>query len=226
MDMKREEQSGPVYYPSRVGLYKWAYQDGSVYMGDRKISVRHPPLRGSGGEIPLQNYEALKRPGVFAEECLNKMLSGLSARKYRETLLKTNHRFAVSPGTVSRHVGEMTTQKLRELKERNLSDLRIFALFIDTIHRGREAFMVGLGIDTEGQKHVLVFWEEATENHEICEELFMDMQRRGLWLSKKIPWVIDRGKGILKRSETDLSPLHTHFSQDAIQWIHIRLLLK
>jgi len=32
MDMEREERSGPEYYPSQIGLYKWAYQDGSVYI--------------------------------------------------------------------------------------------------------------------------------------------------------------------------------------------------
>lgn len=198
MDMEREERSGPEYHPSREGLYKWAYQDGSIYMGDRKVSVRHPRLRGPGGEIPLRSYEALKKPGVFSEQVLNKMLRGLSARKYRETLLETSHTFGVSPSTVSRHLVEMTTQKLQEFKERNLSEIRIFALFIDTIHRGGEAFMVGLGIDTEGEKQVLGFWEGATENHELCEELLSDIERRGLALSKKILWVTDGGKGIIK----------------------------
>jgi putative transposase len=198
MDMEREERSGPDYYPFREGLYKWAYQNGSIYVGDRKISVRHPRLRGPGGEIPLQSYETLKRPGVFSEEVLSKMLRGLSARKYRETLLETSRTFGISPSTVSRHVVEMTTQKLQEFKERDLSEIRLFALFIDTIHRGGEAFMVGLGIDTEGQKQVLGFWEGATENHEVCEELLSDMERRGLELSKKILWVTDGGKGIIK----------------------------
>ena len=92
MDMEREERSGPEYYPSEEGLYKWAYQDGSIYLGDRKVSVRHPRLRVPGGEIALQSYEALKKPGVFSEEVLNKMLRGFSGRKYRETLLETSHR--------------------------------------------------------------------------------------------------------------------------------------
>jgi len=198
MDMEREERSGPEYHPSQEGLYKWSYQNGSIYMGDRKVSVRHPRLREPGGEIPLQSYEALKRPGVFSEEVLRKMLRGLSARKYRETLLETSRTFGVSPSTVSRHVVEMTTRKLQEFKERDLSEIRLFAVLIDTIHRGGDAFMVGLGIDTEGQKRVLGFWEGATENHEVCEELLSDMERRGLELSKKILWVTDGGRGILK----------------------------
>jgi transposase-like protein len=198
MDMEREERSGPQYQPLQAGLYKWAYQKGSLYMGDRKISVRHPRLRGPEGEIPLESYETLKKPGVFSEELLNKVLRGISARKYRETLMEAAGAFGVSPGTVSRHVVEVTVQRLKEFKERALSDIVPFAVFIDTIHRGGEAFLVALGIDTEGHKHVLGFWEGATENHEVCEELFSDMERRGLRLSKKILWVTDGGKGIIK----------------------------
>jgi transposase-like protein len=198
MDMEREERSGPQYQPLQAEVYKWAYQKGSLYMGDRKISVRHPRLRGPEGEIPLQSYEALKKPGVFSEELLKKILLGISARKYRETLMETAGAFGVSPGTVSRHVVEVTVQRLKEFKERGLSDIIPFAIYIDTIHRGGEAFLIALGIDTEGYKHVLGFWEGATENHEICEELFMDMERRGLRLSKKIFWVTDGGKGIIK----------------------------
>jgi len=198
MDMEREERSGPQYQPLQAGLYKWAYQKGSLYMGDRKISVRHPRLRGPEGEIPLESYETLKKPGVFSEELLNKVLRGISARKYRETLMEAAGAFGVSPGTVSRHVVEVTVQRLKEFKERALSDIVPFAVFIDTIHRGGEAFLVALGIDTEGHKHVLGFWEGATENHEVCEELFSDMERRGLRLSKKTLWVTDGGKGILK----------------------------
>ena len=198
MDMEREERSGPQYQPLEEGLYKWAYQKGSLYMGDRKIRVRHPRLRGPKGEIPLQSYETLKKPEAFSEEVLKKILRGISARKYGETLVQTAGVFGVSPGVVSRHVVDITVQKLKEFKERDLSEIAPFAIFIDTIHRAGEAFLVALGIDTEGYKRVLGFWEGATENHEICEELFRDLERRGLVLSKKILWVTDGGKGILK----------------------------
>jgi len=128
-------------------------------------------------------------------------LRGISAREYGETLRDAAGAFGVSPGAVSRHGVEVTVQRLKEFKEfkeRALSGIVPFAVFIDTIHRGGEAFRVALGIDAEGHKHVLGFWEGATENHEVCEELFSDMERRGFGLSKKIMWVTDGGKGILK----------------------------
>ena len=47
--------------------------------------------------------------------------------------------------------------------------------------------MVALGVDLEGKKLPLGFWEGATENHEICEELLEGLERRGLKLSKRGP---------------------------------------
>ena len=198
MYIEREELSGPEYRPLRSEVYKWASQKGSIYMGDQKISVEHPRLRGPGGEIGLQSYEKLKGPGGFSEELLGRVLRGISLQKYAETVIEAAKAFGVSASTVSRHIVAATTEKLQEFKERDLSDFSPFAIFTDTINRAGEAFMVALGIDGEGRKRVLGFWEGATENHDICQELFADMERRGLKISKKIIWVTDGGKGIIK----------------------------
>ncbi|MBI2985686.1 MAG: transposase, partial [Deltaproteobacteria bacterium] len=48
------------------------------------------------------------------------------------------------------------------------------------------------------KKRVLGFWQGATENHEICEALFSELESRGLVLSKKVLFVTDGGKGIIK----------------------------
>lgn len=198
MYIEREEISGPEYQPLSPEIQKWASQRGSIYMGDQKIAVEHPRLRGPKGELALASYAKLKEAGVFSEELLCKLLRGISSQKYAETVIEAAKAFGVSASTVSRHIVAVTAKKLQEFKERDLSDCRVFAVFIDTIHRAGEAFMVALGIDMEGRKHVLGFWQGATENHEICQELFADMERRGLKISKKIIWVTDGGKGIIK----------------------------
>ena len=46
MYMEREEKSGPDYHPTSSGLRKWASQRGSIYIGDQKLAVEHPRLRG------------------------------------------------------------------------------------------------------------------------------------------------------------------------------------
>jgi len=198
MYIEREEISGPDYSPLSSDIQKWASQPGSIYLSDQKIPVEHPRVRGLQGEIVLKSYEKMKEPESFSEELLGKVLRGISSQKYSETVIEAANAFGVSASTVSRHIVAVTTKKLQEFKERNLSDFKAFAVFIDTINRAGVAFMVALGIDGDGRKRVLGFWEGASENHEVCQELLSDMEGRGFILSKKIIWVTDGGKGIIK----------------------------
>lgn len=198
MYIDREEVAGPDYHPKDCAIQKWASQGGSIYMADQKIGVEHPRLRGPETEIALQSYQKMKEPGGFSEELLSKILRGISCRKYSETVIETAGAFGVSANSVSRHIVAATAKKLEEFKERDLSQFTPFAIFIDTINRAGAAFMVSLGIDLEGKKQVLGFWEGATENNEVCKELFSDLERRGVKLSKKIIWVTDGGSGVIK----------------------------
>ena len=198
MYVEREEIAGPEYRPVSSEIKKWASQGGSIYLGDQKIPVEHPRLRGKKGEMVLKSYQKLKEPGAFSEELLCKVLRGISSQRYSETVIEAANAFGVSASSVSRHIVAVTSKKLKEFKERDLSEFRAFAVFIDTVHRAGQAFMVALGIDIEGRKQVLGFWEGATENNEVCRELLAEMERRGLKISKKILWVTDGGKGIIK----------------------------
>jgi len=198
MYIEREEIAGPDYKPNSPDIRKWASQDGSIYIGDQKIAVDHPRLRGPEGEIALKSYQQLKKPEGFSEELLGKVLRGISCRKYAETVVDAANAFGVSASTVSSHIVATTAKQLQEFKERSLASFDSFAIFLDTVHRGGEAFIVALGLDTFGKKQALGFWEGATENHDLCEELFADMERRGLTLSRRIIWVTDGGKGVIK----------------------------
>jgi putative transposase len=198
MYIEREELSGPEYRPLSSEMKKWASQEGSIYLGDQKVGVDHPRLRGPKGEIVLRSYQKLKEAGCFSEELLGRLLRGISGRRYQETVIEAADAFGVSASSISRHIVSVTAKKLKEFKERELSDYKVFAVFIDTVHRAGCAFMVALGIDTEGRKQVVGFWEGATENHEVCGELLADLERRGLRISKKVLFVTDGGRGIIK----------------------------
>ena len=119
-------------------------------------------------------------------------------RRYRETVVNAAQAFGVSPSAVSERLVEATSQKLKEFRERRLEDFPPFAVFLDTVHRGGVAFVVALGLDIEGQKRVLGFWEGATENAEVAEMLLADLAERGLRLSAKVLFIIDGGKGVAK----------------------------
>ena len=99
---------------------------------------------------------------------------------------------------MSSKIVDLTAQRLREFKERSLVDFKPFALFVDTIHRGGEAFLVALGVDLSGEKKALGFWQGNSENSELCEALFQDLERRGLVLGRKIIFVTDGGSGLIK----------------------------
>lgn len=198
MYIEREEISGPDYHPFSSEIKKWASQSGSVYIGGQKVRIEHPRLRDLAGEIPLRSYQKLKDSEGFSEELLGKVLRGISCRKYAETVTEAANAFGVSPSSISGHIIEATGKQLKEFKERDLSGFNPFAIFIDTIHRSEEAFMVCLGIDCKGEKKSLGFWQGATENAEVCGEMFADMERRGLSLCPRIIFVTDGGKGIIK----------------------------
>lgn len=198
MLVEREALTGPDYCPKTRGVYKWAGEPGSVYIGDQKVPVMRPRLRGPEGERTLPLYTKLKERQAFSDALLAKALRGLSAQKYQETVVEAAQAFGISPTAVSTHLIEATTQKLRAFKDRPLDDFMPFAVFLDTIHRGGEAFIVALGIDREGQKRVLGFWQGATENHAICEELLADLERRGCRLTARVLFVTDGGSGIRK----------------------------
>lgn len=77
MLMEREELAGPDYQPTSSDLKKWAYEQGSVYIGDQKVKVSRPRLRDAKqGEIELSSYKKLRDPSQFSEELLKKILLG------------------------------------------------------------------------------------------------------------------------------------------------------
>jgi len=198
MLMERENMAGPDWAPLFPNVEKWASEGGSVYIGDQKVKVSRPRLRVNDSDVLLPSYRSMKDPGAFSEELLTKVLGGLSQRSYRDTVVEAAKAFGVSAGTISKRIVEVTAKKLKEFKERALTKFKPFAIYIDTIHRGGEAFIVALGISITGKKRVLGFWQGATENSDICEELMADLERRGLKLSKRVIFVTDGGSGIIK----------------------------
>ena len=199
MLIEREELAGPDYYPTHPGLQKWAHEAGSAFIGDQKVKVTRPRLRDvEQGEVPLKSYARLHATGDFSEELLEKILRGVSEQKYAETVLGAARACGVAPSAVSHKMVALTAQKLKAFQERSLATYTPFALFLDTVHRGGEAFLVALGVDLNGVKMALGFWQGSSENHEICEALFRDLERRGLLLSRRILFVTDGGSGLRK----------------------------
>lgn len=194
---ERESLAGPDYAPV-PGWQKWGTQQGSVYAGSERIKIDKPRLRKGKKEVTLSVYEALGNKSRFSDELLQKALSGISTRNYGETLDHLLGNFGITKSSISRHLVAATARELKQLKERSLENFDPFAIFLDGYHLGEEVFIVALGIDMQGFKQVLGFWQGATENHAVCQELLADLEARKLALSENVIFVTDGGKGVIK----------------------------
>ena len=69
---------------------------------------------------------------------------------------------------------------------------------IDGIHVGEHLVLVALGIDEDGEKHVLGLYEGATENETVCTALISDLDARGMRTDRSMLFVIDGSKALAK----------------------------
>ena len=63
------------------------HEDGEVTLGGRRVEVRRPRVRTADGEseVPLQTYEHFADRDPLGRVVLERMLAGVSTRRYRRT---------------------------------------------------------------------------------------------------------------------------------------------
>jgi putative transposase len=167
-------------------------------------------------EVPLQSYEYFADRDPLQRVVLERMLAGVSTRRYRRTQepvgeqIETRER-STSKSAVSRTFVERTRQALGELMGRQLSDLRLAVMMLDGLELKGRMMIVALGITTEGIKIPLGLWEGSTENATVATALLSDLVERGLDPSQAILFVLDGGKA-LRRAIRDVfgehAPVH------------------
>jgi hypothetical protein len=79
---------GPMYRPDpSAGALRWGRQPGYVVFGGQKISLERPRVRTrSGEEVELENYRRLQQDGRMQRAVAEKLVCGLSTRKYRRAV--------------------------------------------------------------------------------------------------------------------------------------------
>src|SRR5881392_805606 len=116
------------------------HDDGEVTLGARRVEVRRPRVRTADGEseVPLETYEHFADRDPLRRVVLERMLAGVSTRRYRRTQepvgepVETRAR-STSKSAVSRTFVERTRDALGELMNRQLGDLRLAVMMIDGI---------------------------------------------------------------------------------------------
>src|SRR3990172_11975784 len=102
----------------------------------------------------------------------------------------------VSRSSVSREAIEASEEELRRLCERRLDELELLILYLDGVIFGEHHVLVAVGVDAEGEKHVLGIAEGASENQVVARGLLQDLVGRGLKTDRKYLFVIDGSKAL------------------------------
>src|SRR5205814_979556 len=177
------------------------HEDGEVTLGGRRVEVRRPRVRTADGEaeVQLSTYEHFADRDPLRRVVLERMLAGVSTRRYRRTQEPVGEEVEVqarstSKSSVSRTFIERTRQALGELMSRQLADLRLAVMMIDGIELKDRMMIVALGITTEGVKIPLGLWEGSTENATVATALLSDLVERGLDPEQGMLFVLDGSK--------------------------------
>ena len=193
----------------RVGV-RHGHERGSVSLGGRRIPVQRPRMRAAdgSGELPVASYELFSGTEVLGRMALERMLSGLSTRRYPVGLEPVGTRTeqtatATSRSAVSRRFVAATETALAELLAADLSGRDLVALMVDGVHLGEHTCIVALGIDIDGIKHPLSLVEGSTENATLVTELIVGLRERGLDVTRPILAVLDGSKA-LRRAVLDV----------------------
>ncbi|HEV2176375.1 MAG TPA: transposase [Terriglobia bacterium] len=110
---------------------------------------------GEGAEVPLPAYQAMRNDGELGSRMLEILLRGVSTRQYEAALPAMAETVRVSRSSVSREAAEASEEQQRQLCERRLDDLELLAIYVDGVRLGNHQVMVAVGVDGEGNKHVL-----------------------------------------------------------------------
>jgi len=174
-------------------------QRGQVMLSDRKLEVQRPRLRTrgrAGREVEVPAYAAMQNGEQMGARMLEILMRGVSTRNYKEVIPSMAETAGVSRSAVSRRVIEASEAEVEGLLSRRFDDLKLLVIYIDGLIFGDYTMMGAVGVDVEGNKHVLGIREGATENATVVTELLEDMVARGVDPKRKMLFVIDGSKAL------------------------------
>jgi putative transposase len=204
MEAEVEEVVGPTGKWNRERIAKrHGHERGSMTLGGRRVEVSRPRIRTADDEreLPVRTYEYFADRDPLTVVVMNRMLAGVSARKYASVGEPVGEEVerqsrSTSKSTVSELFIERTRTALEELMNRRLDDVRLAVMMLDGMEIADRIHVVALGITTDGVKLPLGLYEGSTENATVATALLSDLVDRGLDPEQAILFVTDGGKAI------------------------------
>jgi transposase-like protein len=188
------ERSRPL--PERTAN-RWGSERGYCVVMGQKVPIERPRVRRTGDrEIRLGSYEMFHRGEPLTETVWEKLMLGLSTRRYGQAVREFAEAYGLEKSAISEHFIEASRSKLKELMERRLEKKKFCALLIDATPFAGQQMVAALGIAQDGRKMILGIRQGATENATVVGELLGDLMNRGLDFSQPRLYVLDGGKAL------------------------------
>jgi transposase-like protein len=182
--------------PERVAS-RWGSESGYCVVMGQKVPIQRPRVRSiEDKEVRLGSYELFHRGEPLTETVWEKLLLGLSTRKYGQAIREFTEAYGLEKSAVSEHFIEASRAKLKALMERRLDKMRLCALLIDATPFQGQHMVAALGIGEDGRKTILGLRQGATENTTVVGELLGDLLERGLDFTQPRLYVLDGGKAL------------------------------
>lgn len=176
---------------------RWGRERGYCVVMGQKVPIRRPRVRTTDDkEVRLGSYEMFHRGEPLSETVWEKLMLGLSTRKYGEAVREFREAYGLEKSAISEHFIEASRTKLKERMERRLDKMRLCALLIDATAFQGQQLVVALGIGEDGRKTILGIRQGATENATVVGELLGDLFERGLDFTVARLHVLDGGKAL------------------------------
>jgi transposase-like protein len=177
--------------------HRWGQEEGYCVIDGQKVPIQRTRLRTKDKrEQRLGSYELFQRSGPMQQGVWDKMMRGLSTRNYGAVVKDFSTAYGIEKSAVSENFIEASREKVRQLLERPLGDLRLCAVLIDGTPFKDRQMIVALGIGCDGRKTVLGLREGATENATVVGALLSDLLARGLDFSTPRLYVLDGSKAL------------------------------
>lgn len=198
LKLSAEQVAGPRTPGKAKGEIRWhGSQRGQIELADRKLRLRRPRLRHrSQGEVNIPAYEMMQADRGRSGRMLDVLLRGVSTREYEEVLPKMAATVGVSRSAVSRQAIQASVEQLRQLQERRWEGVEILVVYIDGQRFGSHHVISAIGVDGQGQKHVLGIEAGATENAGAVKRLLTRLRDHGLPTDRRYLFVIDGAKAL------------------------------
>jgi transposase-like protein len=176
--------------------YRGGSEPGTIVVNNQREKIRKPRVRNEHGETSLATYTALHSYEGLGEFVSQLMLGGLTTRGYERGVAGHAAALGVSKSEASREFISESREALNELNSRRLAGMVFWAILIDGLHVSEEAFVIALGVDVHGKKHILGISQGSTENADVVRALLASIKDREIQFTDRIVGVIDGAKAL------------------------------